>query len=81
MVLELVLTALAGYVLGVVASRFATLTGIVLFVLWLLGQAVPSGLLERSVEVVGYFVAPGTELLFVAALLVGVGSARTVKGE
>lgn len=81
MVLDLVVTVVAGWVLGAVASRFATLAGIVLFVFWLLGRAVPEGLVERGVELVGFFVAPGNELLFVAALLVGVGSARQVREE
>lgn len=81
MVLELVVTAVAGYVLGVVASRFAALAGVVLLVLWLLGRAVPSSLVESGADVVGYVVAPGAELLFVATLLLGVGSARRVESE
>lgn len=81
MVLELVLTAVAGLVLGAIASRFATVAGIVLLVLWFLGRTVPSGLVESAAEFVGYFFAPGNELLFVAMVLVGVGSARQASSE
>lgn len=76
MVWDLVLTAVAGLVLGLVASRFAALAGFVLLVLWLLGRAVPQEFVESAATFVGNFVAPGAELLFVAMLLLGVGSGR-----
>lgn len=81
MVVELLVTAVAGYVLGLVASRFAGLTGVVLLVLWLLGRAVPPGLVETGAELVGYLVVPGAEMLFVATLLLGVASARERQEE
>lgn len=75
MVLDLVVTAVVGFLLGRIAAGFATLAGFVLLALWLLGRAVPPESLGGAVEFVTSAVPAGAELLFVAMVLLGVGTA------